>query len=93
MAADRLGCPNPEWMGLVDEQLVRMIELWSVQSVAGLFGGSSVRSQSRSGLAELVSAVDFGGLGDLTPRRGLVYDAVRFVIYYAFSEGGMCRGR
>lgn len=61
MGAHRLGCPNQEWMGPVDEQLVWMIELWSVQSVAGSFGGSSVRLQLRSGLASLVSAMDFGG--------------------------------
>jgi hypothetical protein len=51
MGAHRLGCPNPEWMEPVDEQLVWMIELWSVQSVAGSFGGISVRLQLRSGLA------------------------------------------
>ena len=26
---------------------------------------------------------------DLTPRRGLVYDAKRGVIYYVLSEGGL----
>jgi hypothetical protein len=81
MGAHRLGYPNPEWMGLVDEQLVWMIELWRIQSVAGFCGGSSEMLQSRSGLAALGSAMDCGGLGDLTPRRGLVYDADGFVIY------------
>lgn len=87
MGVHRLDCPSPAWMGLVDEQLVWMIELWSVQSVAGSFGGSAVRLQLRSGLAEPLSAMDCGGLGDLTPRRGLVYDADGFVIYlYSAKE-------
>lgn len=33
--------------------------------------------------------VNSGCLGDLTPRRGLVYDANRIVIYYVLSEGGL----
>ena len=33
--------------------------------------------------------VNSAARGDLTPRRGLVYDANRFVIYYGLSEGGL----
>jgi len=89
MGAHKLGCPNPGWMGLVDEQPVRKIGSCSVQSVAGSFCGISVSSQPCSALLELVLAMDFGGLGDLTPRRGLVYDACGFDFHYGLSEGGI----
>ena len=93
MGAHKLGCPNPAWMGLVDEQIVRRIGLCSAQPIAGSPCGIFVNFQAHSALLELVLAMDFGGLGDLTPRRGLVYDASVFDFYYALSEGGMRRGR
>jgi hypothetical protein len=42
-----------------------------------------------SHLSNYCLQVNSSCLGDLTPRRGLVYDAKRFVIYYGLSEGGL----
>lgn len=87
-------CLNQEWTGVDGNQIVRKNGSCDGLVLDGLSwlhrcGSAAESCQCGANPGYRSSA----GPGDLTPRRGLVYDADRVELYYALSEGGMRRGR
>lgn len=81
------------WMGVDGKQIVRKNGLSDAQLWAGSLCGISVGLRWSPAFKGSTLIMSCAGLGDLTPRRGLVYDAHGFEFSYALSEGGMRRGR
>ena len=86
-------CLSQGWTGADGKQIVRRTAR-VMHSVGSALFAVFLRGLLWSPVfSRLVLVTSYAGLGDLTPRRGLVYDAVGFEFSYALSEGGMRRGR
>ena len=84
--------PSLGWTGVDGEQIV------GKNGSAGVQCGLSLRHLCGCAKDFCLCRVEPGknvmrGLGDLTPPRGLVYDADVVELYSALSEGGIRRGR
>ena len=80
--------PSLGWTGVDDEQIVWMDGSSDARSGDGFLCGISVDSWRSPAFAGLTPVMSCAGLGDLTPRRGLVYDAavLNFIVYSAKEE-------
>ena len=81
--------PSLGWMGVDGEQIVWKNGSCDAQSGAGSLCRIPVGELQSPASAGLTLVMSCAGPGDLTPRRGLVYDAVpilNFIVYAAKEE-------
>ena len=81
------------WTGADGKQIVRRTARVMRSVGPALFATFLEGVLLSPAFARLTFVMSCAGRRDLTPRRGLVYDALGFEFSYALSEGGMRRGR
>jgi len=84
---------SQEWTGVDGKQIAGKNGSCDAQCRASTLRGIVVGVRWSPPFAGLTLVMSCTGQEDLTPRRGLVYDASGCGFSYALSEGGMGRGR
>jgi thioredoxin 1 len=83
-------CPNLGWMGVDGEQIVWQNGSCDAQSGAGSLCRIPVGELRGPAYVGWALVMSYAGPGGLTPRRGLVYDAVSFANIFLYSAKEEC---